>query len=634
MTAASYGVLVLVAALAAIQAGYPAMFSAFTSDDEGYVLLSLHENLSGGAPYDQVYSLFGPGFFVIAGGAFQLLDPDVSHDTGRLITLTLWTATSLLCGASLLRLTGNLLVALGGQVVTFFVLSVMIFEPIHPGGTLAFLLAGIVAVSAFVLRSRPAIAMFVIGALAAAAALIKPNVGLLAILAIAFACANAVSPLRRVGAVRLGVGVALAATPFVLMADSLSEAWALRYALVVALAAIAVVIAASPLPAKLELRPVYALAAGLGLVTSVVLAVVVIEGTTAGGLIDEWAARLLRYSDLVGGEVEVSALAPLWTLLAVCAAALAVRRLGRTNEVAPNSLAWLTPAARIAVGLGIWVAIFRVGGPDPGMAAFGYSWPYDSIGLVAPLAWVAAIPPRRGAVSASTSFIRALVPTLAVVQLLHPYPIPGTQVAWGLFLFAVVGGICVADGLEQLIGAPVALGLAPPRSIGNVGAIAFLAVVAAVPLLTVPVLNWSSRVNSAYDSGVSPGVPGAERLRLPPDQAATFRELSTELRSSCSTFLTLPAFNSLYLFTGLDPPTGMNTDPWTLVLDTRDQRWIVEQVHGIDGLCAVRNTRFVDLFAGSGLLPERPLVRFIQRRFRPTSTISEFDVMQRTGSAR
>jgi len=628
MAAAGYGVLLLVAVLAATLAVYPAMFSALVVEDEGYVLISLHENLSGGALYDDVYSQWGPAFYVLMGGVFALPGLDLDHDAGRLVTLALWTATSLLCGASLLRFSGSLAVALAGGVVAFYALTPMVFSPMHPGGLLAFLLASIVAVAVFLLRIRPSTAMFAIGGLAAAAALIKVNVGLLAIAAIAFACANTVTPLRRVGAIRIAVALLLALTPFVLMASNLSEGWVLSYALVVGLSAAAIAIAASPLPGGLELRPLYALAAGIGTVAAVVLAVVFVQGTTVSGLIDGVVSRPLRQPDLFLGEVDLPPLAPLWGLLALCAATVTVWR-SRTGASIPGSIRRLIPVARIGVGLGIWVAVLRVGGADPLAIAYLHPWHADSIGLVAPLAWVAAVPPRRDELSPSESFLRALIPTLAVMQLLHPYPIPGTQIAWGLFLFAVVGGICVADGLGELIGAPVAFGLSERRLIGELVVIGFLVVV-----LAAPVRDWATRVNDEYDAGAPPGLRGAERLRLPPEHAADLRALSSAIPGSCSSFLTLPGVNSLYLFTGLDPPTGMNAGPWPMLFDRSDQRRIVEQVRGMDGLCAVRNRAFVEDAIGTPDLPRRPLVGYIQRRFAPTETVSEYDIMQRTGSRR
>ena len=639
--AARYGVLILVAALAAGLAGYAAMFSAFTSDDEGYMLISLHQNLSGAPLYDVVYTQYGPGFFVVVGGAFHLLGLAVTHDNARLITLVLWTAASLLCGVSLMRLSGALPVALAGLLVAFYALTGMVYEPLHPGGTLAVLLAGIVAIAVFVLPRRPSWAMCGIGGLATAAALIKVNVGLLALLAIAFACTIAVVPLRRVRAIRIGVGVLLAVTPFVLMASRLSEGSGWRHAIVVALATIAVMIAASPLPAHLELKPAYALVAGIGTVTIVVLAVVFIEGTTPSGLIDGVIVRPLDFPDLVYSDLDLSPLAPLWGLLAVGGAAIVTwrRRAGTVAthgpqrrdplQVAGTSLGWLTAAARIAAGLGIWVAVLLVGGAIPAVSAFHHDWHPGSIGIVAPLAWVAAIPPQPSEGASSVSFVRALIPTLAVLQLLQPYPVPGTQVAWGIFLFAVVGGICVADGLVELTGMPAAFGLPRPRVIGGAVVVAFLIVVVAAPMR-----SWVDRVRTAYDQGTPLGLPGAERLRLPAWKAAELRNLTAEVRASCSTFLGLPGFNSLYLFTGEDPPTGMNVGAWPILFDETDQQHVVDQVRRDQRLCAVRNKAALPLVLSAPGSSDRPLVSFIQHRFTPEKRVSGYEIMKRTGSRR
>ena len=629
MTAARYGVLGLAAALAAGLAGYAALFGAFVGDDEGYVLISLHQNLAGAPIYDVVFTQYGPGFFVLVGGAFEVLGMEANHDNARLITLLSWTAACLLCGASLLRLTSSLPVALGGLLVAFYALTGMVYEPLHPGGTLSVLLAGIVAVAAFLVPRHASPAMLVIGGLIAAAALIKVNVGLLALLAVAFACSISVVPLRRVGAIRIGVCLLIAAAPLVLMGSSLSEEFVWRHALVVALAAIAVMIAASPLPAHLELRPAYALVVGIGAVTTVVLAVIFIEGTTVDGLIDGMVDRPLEFPDLVLSPTDLSPLAPLWGLLAVGAAALITWR-RRSGADLPASVRRLMPAARIAAGLGIWVAVLRVGGADPATSAFGHDWHPESIGIVAPLAWVAAIPPRSSQASSHASFVRALIPILAVLQLLHPYPVPGTQVAWGIFLFAVVGGICVADGLAELpVTRAAGLGLPAPRLIGGAVVVAFVAIA-----LALPIRDWANQVRTAYSEGTPVGLPGAERLRLPAQQAAELRDVAAEVRGSCSTFLGLPGFNSLYLFTGQEPPTGMNVGAWPILFDEEDQRLIVERVRGIDRLCVVRNEAAVGFFVTGTAGPSDPLVGFIQRRFKTERQIGVYQIMERTGSPR
>ena len=162
----TFGIGSALGAIACGYVGYRIVFSSFaTYDDEGYFLVSIQEWLDRGQLYDGVYSEYGPGYFTLVGGLFGALGGDVDHDTARLITLGIWLAVSVLAGLSLLRLTGNPLIALAGQLLAFVVLVIMHQDPMYPGAWLALVLIAIPAAVAFLLPTRPALGMFSIGAL-------------------------------------------------------------------------------------------------------------------------------------------------------------------------------------------------------------------------------------------------------------------------------------------------------------------------------------------------------------------------------------------------------------------------------------------------------------------------------------
>ena len=49
-----------------------------------------------------------------------------------------------------------------------------------------------------------------------------------------------------------------------------------------------------------------------------------------------------------------------------------------------------------------------------------------------------------------TPFLRVLIGELAVLELLHGYPVAGIQPAVGALPLVLAGGICVGDGLKQI----------------------------------------------------------------------------------------------------------------------------------------------------------------------------------------
>src|SRR5688572_28397141 len=181
-----------------LHAGYFRMFSFFASwDDEGYMLVSLRSFRAVGALYTEVYSQYGPLYFVVMDLLFDALRLPVTHDTGRLVTLGLWTAASLLGGLVTWRLTRSAGLGLCVQLLLFRNLQVLHFEPMHPGGLLCYLLTAVAALPLLHPR-RPRLAAALLGVGVAGIALVKINVGAFALLSAAVSFVTALpAPARR-----------------------------------------------------------------------------------------------------------------------------------------------------------------------------------------------------------------------------------------------------------------------------------------------------------------------------------------------------------------------------------------------------------------------------------------------------
>src|ERR1700720_4280100 len=63
-------------------------------DDEGFMLMTIREYVSGRPLYDGMYTDYGPFFYATIGGLFSLFGWRVTHDAGRLVTLACWLLTS------------------------------------------------------------------------------------------------------------------------------------------------------------------------------------------------------------------------------------------------------------------------------------------------------------------------------------------------------------------------------------------------------------------------------------------------------------------------------------------------------------------------------------------------------------
>ena len=250
--------------------------------------------------------------------------------------------------------------------------------------------------------------------------------------------------------------------------------------------------------------PVWAAGGALALTVASV-GTVVAQGTTISALLHNVVVDAFQQTDLFAFPVHLPSSSIAWDAISLAAAA-AVARIGLPSDERWRAFGGLI---RLAVGLWIWVDVI---GPNP-------------LGMPVALAWVAAVPVSRDPPSPAASFVRVFLPALAVLQTLHAYPVPGSQVMWAAFALVPVGAVCVGDGLAELSIAAASrrwLALAAgPAALG-------LAVWVLLTALVFPLQN----ARATYRAGVSLGEPGARRIRVPASTAATYQWLTGELRST------------------------------------------------------------------------------------------------------
>jgi hypothetical protein len=215
-----------------------------------------------------------------------------------------------------------------------------------------------------------------------------------------------------------------------------------------------------------------------------------------------------------------------------------------------------------------------------------------------------------------------MLPALAILQALHAFPIAGSQTGWSNFLFILIGGLCIADGSLQVRAAAATWqqrsGLW--RSAWQTAALA-PAVAFAIWFALGPLDEYRAEVKERFDSAVPLGLPGAERLRAPADQAAQVNAVVDTIERRCDSFLTLPGLNSFYIFARQEPPVVLN-GPWPFFFTAAEQREIVADVRDDRRLCVVRSPSVLQFWSGFAAdeytgVPNRPLVRFVRNQFEP-----------------
>jgi len=194
---------------------------------------------------------------------------------------------------------------------------------------------------------------------------------------------------------------------------------------------------------------------------------------------------------------------------------------------------------------------------------------------------------------------------------LHAYPVAGSQLPWGSFLLVLVALLCALDGARQLAAWERARGGHLLSRPWPAAAASTLALLLTAGSYVVPLAG----MRRLYRQLPSLALPGAHLLHVMPDQVQGLHELVARLRTGCETFVTLPGLNSLYLWTGHEPPTGLNATTWMFLLDDALQQRIVARLETIDRLCVVRRQDLVDSWARSRPLPQRPLLEYLDARF-------------------
>lgn len=592
---------------------YPFMFDRFNAfDDEGYLLVSLKEFMQHGHLYDQVYTQYGPLYYLFMDGLFTTLRMPVDHDHGRLWTLTVWTAVSLAIGVITYRATERISLAWLTQLLAVFLLQGLIGEPMHPNGLLDVLLVAVMYVVLLVPGRRLPVLFALLGVLSAAAVLIKVNVGGFTSIALAFTVLLAIRQRGFLRMLRLPLAALLSLTPFLVIGRTASQHWALTYAVAVTLSALALLVASLAVRDGVEVRRpgravAIASACALGLVCVVALGVVA-SGTSAAGLLNGMLVAPLRQAEVFTIPLRIWGGEPWWALgallLALAVTAQRMRKLGAFALPGP-----LPSLLRFVAGFGI--LFFALTGLGIEGAA---------------LAWVIVVR-GSGAARPPSEFARLALASIAVLQALQPFPVAGSQWASAGLTLLPVGAVALNDALAGLV--PELLPR-PARLLSALPVTAF-----ALAFLVIVLVPFTSQNQVQYRQGTAIGVPGTDRLRLPPEQAGAYRRLTADLDADCSTFVSLPGQNSLYLFAGSTPPTGYNTTAWMFLLDGRQQDAIVAALEASPRPCVVENDLLLGFWTSrTGLsLSGSPLYRYILENFTPADQVDEFKVLEPKASS-
>ncbi len=592
--------------------GYQLAFSTLALyDDEGYLLVSLNAYRAGAALYDDVYSQYGPAYYVLQAAWHDVWQVPVTHDVARWRLLTLWGASAGLAGWCVARMTGSPVWGGLALVLVFLHLDRLALEPGHPQEWCLVLLLlswWQVTRSARANPDRPSPSpslgpALLLGVLTGTVGMIKPNLGVFLGLGTCVAIAGELPPGRWQRGLRLTWLALLLALPWVLMRAQLAQAanWPLPFLISAAVLLVALRQSCQVPVTTWTWRQLAAYLLGAAATGVAFASAAGASGTSLGGL----------YRGLIGQHAAFGSLAffhpaplPGWALPAVALSALlcgVARRWPRAGRVAAATLACLP------LGL-LWQQL-----ADSGQPLLHGTLDRGGCAAAAVLAtcgsWLILRPAARHdwapTCSPDTGFARRWLAYVAPAQLLGAYPVPGTQMAVGSVLLL---GLLLVVACDATRPSPLSAGLA--RYLSPRRLVAATLILAVVTVGVRDYVTWQRRA-----SYVPLSLPGAARLRLPREMVDETRWLTRQLQAHGDTFVFREhTRNSYYLWAGLAPPTDLNATCWPYLLSAEQQHRILHTLQGRDRIAVV-----TEPYAAPLPRDRSPLLQHLDQHFAPVT---------------
>ena len=586
-----------------------AYFRAFSffgvNDDEGYIQQTVRSYLEGHRLFDEIFTQYGPAFYVLESIIHRTLGAPLTHDVERFVTIAMWVSASAAIGWTVLRITRSWIAAALTFAGVFVHLMPLISEPGHPQGPLMLVIALMVLVGAWHSGTISPRQAALAGVLTAFALLVKINIGVYLAIGFALPILFLTRPLnnRLLVAMNVLAAIAVSALPFVVMRTYV-RSWAFAYATIVSLSVVSSIVAfARGRHGAIAARVAVTFALSIGAAAACLVGPALLRGTSVAALIGGTIVRPSGFDRVFFMPLVLPAsgiiVAGVGLVLAI---ALALRQPRPTQH---------DPIVTVAKAL-VAVAGLSLG-------RFGYD---SQLAYFTPFLWIAAWPSGIGA--STLDGRRAVLVLIAVLQSLQAYPVAGTQMAFATVLMIPIAFVCANDALAFLTEPRVAVRWLP-RAVQ-------VACVAAGILFYRP--SFTAAVwRGAYDASFSARLKGAEHLRIPATEVASYQWLVATAQAECKVLVTLPGLYSLNAWSGVPPVNALNATTWMTLLTPLEQESIWKAVDATGRACAVYNPSLAANWLGPKAVESLPAHAELLKRFRTVAEAGGYQLMMRPADA-